>query len=190
MSSKLNGTGITFSDATAQSTALNSVNGKTPTTGAINGTVVAGTAVATTSGTSVDITSIPSWVKQITLVLNGVSTTGTARVLIQLGTSGGVQTTGYTSTGYTLGAATGTSTTGLKPDDAAAPADARFGIYTLALFDTNFWVMSGCGTLLNNTYATIGAGNVTLGGTLTTLRLTTVGGTDTFDAGTINILYS
>lgn len=190
MSSKLNGTGVTFNDATAQSTALNSINGKTPTTGAINGIIVSGTAVASTSGTSIDFASIPSWVKQITLMLNNVSTNGASKLLFQLGTSGGIQTTGYTGTGYTLGSSVGTSTTGFKPDDAGSAADIRLGVYTFSLISSNSWIMSGCGTLTSATYAILGAGSVTLSGVLTTLRVTTTGGTDTFDSGSINILYS
>jgi len=56
-----------------------------------------GTAVNTTSGTSIDLTSIPSWVKRITVMLNGVSTNGASIPQIQLG-AGSVDTTGYNAT--------------------------------------------------------------------------------------------
>jgi hypothetical protein len=59
---------------------------------------VLGTVQATTSGTSKDFTDIPSWVKKITVVFSGVSLSGTAQLLVQLGTSGGLQTTSYTAT--------------------------------------------------------------------------------------------
>jgi hypothetical protein len=66
-----------------------------------NSAITAGTAVASTSGTSIDFTSIPSWVKRITVMIAGVSTNGSSIIQIQLGDSGGVETSGYTgTTGY------------------------------------------------------------------------------------------
>ena len=59
------------------------------------GAITSGTAVASTSGTSIDFTSIPSWVKRITVMLTGVSTNGTSNPLIQIGTSGTPTTSGY-----------------------------------------------------------------------------------------------
>ena len=49
------------------------------------GQLVSGTAVASTSGTSIDFTGIPSWVKRITVMFNGVSTSGTSFKQIQIG---------------------------------------------------------------------------------------------------------
>ena len=63
----------------------------------VNGSIVSGTAVASTSGTSIDFTGIPSWVKRITVMFSGVSTNGSSALQVQLGTSGGVQTTSYTA---------------------------------------------------------------------------------------------
>ncbi len=54
----------------------------------------------------------------------------------------------------------------------------------------NTWVEQG---VFNNTvsapYVTSTAGTKTLSATLDRVRITTTTGTDTFDAGTINILY-
>jgi len=61
--------------------------------------IVRGTAVASTSGTSIDFTAIPAWVERITVMFQGVSTSGTSFVLVQLGTG----STTYTTSGY-LGA--------------------------------------------------------------------------------------
>ena len=58
--------------------------------------ITSGTAVASTSGTSIDFTGIPSWAKRITVMFNGVSTNGTSQQLIQIG-SGSVNATGYSS---------------------------------------------------------------------------------------------
>jgi hypothetical protein len=54
----------------------------------------------------------------------------------------------------------------------------------------NLWVCNGLvsfGATLGAT--TIIGGDVTLSGVLNMLRITTVNGTDAFDAGTINIMY-
>ena len=72
--------------------------------------IVSGTAVASTSGTSIDFTGIPSWVKRITVMLNGVSTSGTSIVQVQIG-SGSPTTSGYTDA---IGFFGNTNNTGLS----------------------------------------------------------------------------
>ena len=57
----------------------------------------------------------------------------------------------------------------------------------LTTLGTNIWT-SGHLVRLLTTNTQNGAGGVTLGGTLDRIRITTVNGTDTFDAGTINLL--
>lgn len=150
-----------------------------------------GTAVATTSGTSVTFTGIPSWVKRITVMLNGVSTSGTSNILIQLG-SGSVTTTGYVSSSTSQGptnAVVGTSATnGLVIFNNSA-TNAYIGLLTICLVSSNSWTSSHCLGFTNNNYSCTGAGIITLGGTLDRVVLTTVNGTDTFDAGSVNILY-
>jgi hypothetical protein len=151
--------------------------------------IVQGTLVAA-SGTSVDITGIPSWAKRITVIFNGVSTSGTSPVQVQLGTSGGIQTTGYGSCAFrTNGSAiTNTSsTTGLLSDFAISAGDARTGIVTICLITGNTWTSSG--SLGAGALAQMGSGSgsVALGGVLDRLRITTIGGVDTFDAGSFNI---
>lgn len=152
--------------------------------------IVRGTTVATTSGTSIDFTSIPSWVKRVTIMFNGVSTSGTSPFLIQLG-AGSVTTTGYISTGQTItggsGGANTSSTAGMVVYSSAA-ASISSGHMLLTTMGSNLWISSH--TLKTTTAACLfGGGDVTLGGTLDRVRLTTVNGTDTFDAGSINILY-
>ena len=145
-----------------------------------------GTVVASTSGTSIDFSSIPSWVKRITVMLNGVSTSGTSRVQIQVGASGSVVTTGYAS--YTSDGGS-TSTAGFILGGATA-TDTRVGAHVLHLQDaaTNKWIGSGV-TNSSTSSAYTNVGNVTLAAALDRIRLTTVNGTDTFDAGSVNILY-
>jgi hypothetical protein len=150
--------------------------------------IVSGTAVASTSGTSIDFTGIPSWVKRITVMFNGVSTNGTSIKLVQIG-SGSVTTTGYASTGTSASNIVGTlnSTAGFIVYSTNA-ADTISGVMTLVLVSGNTWVsLHSCKV---STTATIyGGGDITLSGTLDQVRITTVNGTDTFDAGTINLLW-
>lgn len=156
------------------------------------GAITSGTSVASTSGTSIDFTSIPSWVKRITVMLNGVSTNGTSAPLIQIG-SGSVTTTGYLSSGAGMsnGATTSaaTATNGFILIDAVAAARAYTFIVTLVLQTGNAWCLVSNGHAQTIAQTTTSSGSITLGGTLDRVRITTAGGTDTFDAGSINILY-
>jgi hypothetical protein len=156
------------------------------------GAVTSGTAVASTSGTSIDFTSIPSWVKRITVMLNGVSTSGSSLLQIQIG-AGSVTTTGYLSsalggtTGNVLGGTTSTAGFAITAfTDAAYSAN---GIFVISTIGSNTWVESGI--LNTNTLANayMSSGRIVLSGTLDRVRVTTVNGTDTFDLGSINILY-
>lgn len=171
----------------------------TATIGSATGThfpFTSGTAVASTSGTSIDFTSIPSWVKRITVMFNGVSTNyaGSANIVLQLGTSGGVQTTGYAgSSGYFVsgGASVVTNPTNGLNITATTAANTFSGVITFALVDsaTGLWV--GSYTLGRGDGVAVHGGGTTktLSGTLDRVRITTGNGTDTFDAGSINILY-
>lgn len=149
------------------------------------------TAQATTSGTSIDFTGIPSWVKRITVMLNGVSTNGTSPLQIQLGDSGGIETTGYASTSGFVGAGTGatTSTTGLLVSATTGAATVFTGNIEIVASSGVDWTSSGVFGR-TDTYIFAGGGGKTLSGTLDRLRLTTVNGTDTFDAGSVNVMYS
>ena len=147
------------------------------------------TAQASTSGTSIDFTGIPSWVKRITVMFNGVSTNGVSPVIVQIGTSGGIQTTSYLSVGANRIAEIA-FTTGLvaAPYVAAAVAVSGNMFIANANTSTGLWV-STCIVLQDNTGVLYASGTKTLSGTLDRVRITTVNGTDTFDAGSINILY-
>jgi hypothetical protein len=150
--------------------------------------IARGTAVATTSGTSIDFTSIPSWVKRITVMFNGVSTSGSSYKLIQIG-SGSILTTGYLATGSFVGA-TANATSSTSGFLVASNSSTEFisGLMVLANISGNIWVASYDVKIATN-YTASGGGDVTLSGIIDRLRLTTVNGTDTFDAGSINILY-
>jgi hypothetical protein len=155
------------------------------------GTVISGTAVASTSGTSIDFTSIPSWVKRVTVMFSGVSTNGSSNYLMQLGTGGSVTTSGYVSASGRVysGTNVNTSTAGfILGWDAAAFASQ--GSISFSNLSGNIWVASGTVSSTASTpLAILVGGTVTLSGVLDRVRITTVNGTDTFDAGSINILY-
>jgi hypothetical protein len=165
---------------------------------AVNGVssnIVSGTAQASTSGTSIDFTSIPSWVKRITVMLNGVSTSGTSFWALRVGTSSGIASTGYAGGAgeiYTVNNIATNSSASEIALQAGTPAaaDTYNGIITIVNLSGNIWSYSGniFRSAATNRSATT-AGTVTLSATLDRVRLTTVGGTDTFDAGSINILY-
>jgi hypothetical protein len=171
----------------------------TLTANGVNSNIVSGTAVASTSGTSIDFTSIPSWVKRITVMFSGVSTNGTNAIRVQLGDSGGFETSGYSGVNIRNSASTlvfGSISAGFDAGGASAALDYR-GTLVLSLqnLSTNTWI-----GLLNLTAAAAGAtpdnqifqyvcGSKATSATLDSIRITTVGSTDTFDAGSINILY-
>lgn len=168
-------------------------------TGGIQGTIKSGTAVASTSGTSIDFTSIPSWVKRITVMFQGVSTNGTSIRLLRIG-SGSIETTGYLASAVDLfntGSVVGLASTTYFPlvgngSNTATAAAILDGAMQLTLLGSNIWNLTGT---LSVSGSGIGAGTVQFAGTKTTsgaldrLRISTLNGTDTFDAGSINILY-
>ena len=161
----------------------------------LNASLVSGTAVASTSGTSIDFTSIPAGVKRITVMFNGVSTNSTSPKIIQIGDSGGIETSGYSGTGTVLGNGSGTSTgmsSGFSASQASAATDVLSGQATISLLDasTNTWTYSGIfGQATATAIIFFSGGAKSLSATLDRVRITTVNGTDTFDAGSINILY-
>lgn len=151
-----------------------------------------GTAQASTSGTNIDFTGIPSWVRRITVMFNGVSTSGTAIPLFQLGTSSGVEATGYTGVGGLIFGTTGstTSSTAGFPLASNLAANVHSGAVVFTTLGSNIWVAQGCfGNVVGTTQAVTVAGVKPLAGVLDRVRITTTGGTDTFDAGSINILW-
>jgi len=170
-------TGSTFSGATINSSTVN------------GGTITSGTAVASTSGTAIDFTSIPSWVKRVTVIFGGVSHNGTSHLLVQLG-SGSITSSGYISTGNSYAGAGSTATTNSTSGFIVYydnVSDTISGIMSLHLISGNSWVSSH--SVKGNTAgARTGGGDVSLSGALDRVRVTSVS-TDTFDAGSVNILY-
>lgn len=154
--------------------------------------LVSGAAVSA-SGTAIDFTGIPSWAKRITVMFSGVSTNGTSNPLIQLGDAGGIENTSYASQSVVMLNASpsvgAVYTTGFGVISAVA-SNLVTGLFQICLVNGTTWVFGGWHTLGNAT-ATTGSstGNKSLSDVLTQVRITTVNGTDTFDAGTVNIMW-
>ena len=153
------------------------------------GGISPGTEQATTSGTTKDFTGIASGTKRITINFAGVSTDGTAALLVQIGDSGGFETSAYTGGGYSPGGGYSASTSGFKFGTTLAAGDLVHGTMILTLEDaSNFtWVSSGVGTQTTTSGGMGSGGAKSLSAELTQIRVTTVGTPDDFDAGAVNI---
>ena len=188
-----NTTGNTLTKATLTAGTLISItNGAGAITIAGTGPqLVSGTAVATTSGTSVTFSSIPSWVKRITVMLNSISVNSSGLPLIRIG-SGSIDATGYTGTTVRLvsgGNAPANLSTGFPVADGSAASQNWIGNFVLTNLSGNIWTANGMFGGSDAARASIVAGVKTLSSTLDRIQLTTDTGTDTFDAGSVNILY-
>lgn len=149
----------------------------------------------TTSGTAIDFspgdgTGIPSWAKKITVMFNGVSTNGAGNYLVQLGTSGGVVTAGYANAGtFIVGSAAGTNsvvTTGVLVASSAA-TNAITGMTAMVSMGNNVWLSNGI-VGMPGSFTLHFAGSASPGAAVTSVRITTVNGTDVFDAGSVSVL--
>lgn len=156
--------------------------------------IVSSSAVSA-SGTSVDFTSIPSWVKRITVNFYGVSTNGTSPVIIQIGATSFV-TSGYSSHASAVdGSSAGSSASGagfLTEPSPTFAAALRWGQNVITTLGSNLWVFTTMQGISGSAQARThfgGGAAPTLSGALDRVRITTVNGTDAFDGGTINILY-
>jgi len=152
------------------------------------------TAVATTSGTAVDFTGIPSWAKRITVVFSSVSPTTTSPFIVQIG-SGTVETSSYAGTCHYLsssGVANLSMSTGflLTYNTSTTELTGSYsGALVLTNISSNIWVATATLNNSTNQASFLISGTKTLSGTLDTVRFTSVSGTNTFDAGLVNIMY-
>jgi len=159
------------------------------------GALTLATSQASTSGTAIDFTGIPSWVKRVTVMFQNVSVSGTADLLIRLGTNSGIETTGYSVNGAYSGAVNNagpvTSNVGFRLLLGIANRTIT-GHLVLTHLGSNLWIGSGATGMEEpgvTSYFVGCGGSKTISGTLDRVRITTTNGTDTFDAGSVNILY-
>jgi hypothetical protein len=148
-----------------------------------------------TTNAFIDFTGIPSWVKRITVMFLGVSTSGTSPPMIQIG-SGSAAITGYlgtnTITGTTAVSANFTTGFGIGVSTSqwiSTPILHGSIIISLLSSTTNTWVASGVTSNSASPVSYQTSGSVPLSGALDRVRITTLGGVQTFAAGSINILY-
>jgi hypothetical protein len=189
---------LTLPDATGTAvldTATQTLTNKTLGSGLVMSVsaITAGTAVASTSGTSIDFTGIPSWVKRITVAMQTVSTNGSSNYLIRIGnttvtSSGYASVMNYVNPGANSCTGSADSTGFLLTKDINS-GTAFTAIATIVLQTSGFYVSTFVGNNGVNGAGFFGSGLLNLGSTLDRVRITTVNGTDTFDAGSINILY-
>jgi hypothetical protein len=155
--------------------------------GGLNVNMRLGASVASTSGTAIDFTGITAWAKRITVMFNGVSLSGTSDLMVR-GGAGSIETTGYE--GVTFGNAIQTTwaSGGFQATRTGSASSTYSGTMTITNLAGNLWICAA--TMADNTngFAGIAAGRKTFSGTLDRLRVTTLNGTDTFDAGSINIM--
>ena len=154
--------------------------------------ITLGTEQASTSGTSIDFTSIPAGTKKITVMFVGVSTNGTSPLMLQLGDAGGIETSGYLGSVFAYGGgASSTYAAGFELGANNVAGNLVHGHVTLYLEDSTGFTWTEGHTLSASQAADgwMGAGSKALSAELDRLRITTIGGSDTFDAGAINISY-
>ena len=149
------------------------------------------TAVASTSGTAIDFTGIPSWVKRITAMLVGVSTNGTSVIQVQIG-SGSVETSGYLGCGSLIDNAAATGVTSFTSSFGISSGKSIASIYhgsiVLTLAGSNGWVANGAFARSDSAIPNFVQGSKTTSGVLDRIRITT-NSANTFSAGSINIMY-
>jgi hypothetical protein len=122
-----------------------------------------------------------------------VSTNGGAIILIQLGTSGGIDsTTTYAGSSLYIQGGGGlqymSAYGGFNFYGSGGATNTNTGSLVLTQISTNKWVANGNFASSASFVNVLMAGVKSTSGTLDRLRITTVNGTDTFDAGSINIL--
>lgn len=188
---------VTLPDATTTmvgTDATQTLTNKTLTSPTISGTpvmsasvITSGTAQATTSGTTITFTGIPSWAKRITVMFNGVSTNGSSTLLVQVG-SGSLTTSGYSGCASNAGTNTNLSS-GFLYNVTNSAAWAHNGIMIISTLGSNIWSAFSIDGFTGAASVQFMGGVVSLAGALDRVALTTTNGTDTFDAGSINILY-
>lgn len=153
---------------------------------------VNGTVQATTSGTSFDFT-IPAWATRVTLMGAGISTSGTSGLLAQIGDGGGIENTGYLGANVTQAGTVGAFSSGFLLTNGNAAANVVEFVLELTLENAAAFTWMGqsmAATSQATTFVHSAVGRKSTSAAMTTVRLTTVNGTDTFDAGAVNVLYS
>ena len=154
---------------------------------------------ASTSGSAVAFTGIPSTAKMIIINLQMVSLSGSDAIIFQLGDSGGVETSGYYNCSIEEDSGNqamqlGTSGMLINSRSAAYGTSCQ-AIWTLLDSTNNIWMGSLSGTTTaayggddSVQYTHFASCKKALSATLDRINVDT-DGSDTFDAGSISIMY-
>lgn len=158
----------------------------------VSSNIVSGSETASTSGTAVSFTGIPSWAQKITVLFNEVSTNSTSGLLVRLGTTSGFESTGYVSTGASLTTTTSAQTSAtngfvVRFVSSTGGLSGSYTFYRMGV-SSNTYVGSLMAKGATN-ISLYGGGSKTTAGALDSIQVVTSNGTDIFDAGSINILY-
>jgi hypothetical protein len=155
--------------------------------------LVSGTSQASTSGTSIDFTGIPSWAKRITVMFAGVSLSTTVSVILVRIGSGSFEATGYVGgVGFSNSSASAnaiTNTTGIYIGSPSNAGETFNGAVVITNVSGNLWVAQGNVFRDGTVDAAYSIGSAkTTSGVLDRVQVV-LDSTGAFDAGTINILY-
>lgn len=193
---QFNSTGFTGNSATANSAtdATNATTSATCTGNSATATyapLITGTAV-TTSGATISFTGIPSWARRITILLSGVTTVAAGLPAIRAG-SGSYEVSGYDSVNNAIGASTvgssASATTSWDLQNSGGSANVYTGqvVITRVSAGTQYVVS---GQVRYNTSSTaLTVGTKTFAGIIDRVQLLMSTGTDTFNGGTMNIMW-
>ena len=183
---------------TVESSGNLAITGNVTVSGALtssSSTINLGTAVSTGSTNSVVLsTTIPSWAKRITVMVNGISATaGSGNFLVRLGSGGATVSTGYSGIALSVSGsvtATGVTTDGIFIGSSAATTSIFRGKMYIDLMDSvnNVWQGTSSGARSGDANVMhFGFGQIALSGVLNTVELVVTAGN--FDAGTVSISY-
>lgn len=147
----------------------------------------------TPSSTTADFTALPSWIRHVTVMMSDLSGSGTSPLGVQIGdATGGLATSGYNSfIGYSdlAGSAPANDTWGFQVWSFNTAANGLLCVLDLYNVTGNLWIARGISAENDTSQTSMICGDVTLSGALDRVRITFENGTDTFDAGTVNIRY-
>ena len=182
---------IVAADIASNAVTTAKINDAAVTTAKLAQPLTLATAQNSTSGTAINFTGIPNWVKRVSIMFDNVSISGNNYILVRLGTSSGYESTGYRSQ-MAITNTTSVSTNSTigfimhYPENASTSS----GTMTLSHMGNNLWTSSGTYCWIGSTNSTImSGGSKQLSGVLDRIQILAFNGTDTFDSGSINIMY-
>jgi hypothetical protein len=124
-------------------------------------------------------------------MFSGVSTNGSSAIIVQIGSSSGIETSSYSGAFATLAggaSGNGSMSSGFMTASSMSSSSLVHGALTLTLLTGTTWVANGNIAVSNASRIDVTSGSKSIAATLDRVRITTVNGTDTFDAGTVNII--